>query len=218
MNNKLLQRISRIPKHSVLLIGIILFIFVFPLINKGFTSQIFITVSYSIMLLSVGAIIEQKTKWLIKIIIIAIFLQWIAFFITFESFPILDIISFVFSMTTFIITTFIMIQQIVLSRRVDAKLILESIIGYLLIGVIFTLVNVLITIFNPNAIGFTNADAHIGEIIYYSFVTVTTIGYGDISPISQFARSSAILFGLIGQLYLTIIIAFIIGKYLNSKN
>jgi hypothetical protein len=218
MNNKLFQRISRIPKHSVLLIGIILFIFVFPLINKGFASQIFITVSYSIMLLSVGAIIEQKTKWLIKIIIIAIFLQWIAFFITFESFPILDIISFVFSMTTFIITTFIMIQQIVLSRRVDAKLILESIIGYLLIGVIFTLVNVLITIFNPNAIGFTNANAHIGEIIYYSFVTVTTIGYGDISPISQFARSSAILFGLIGQLYLTIIIAFIIGKYLNSKN
>jgi hypothetical protein len=218
MNNKLFQRISRIPKHSVLLIGIILFIFVFPLINKGFASQIFITVSYSIMLLSVGAIIEQKTKWLIKIITIAIFLQWIAFFITFESFPILDIISFVFSMTTFIITTFIMIQQIVLSRRVDAKLILESIIGYLLIGVIFTLVNVLITIFNPNAIGFTNANAHIGEIIYYSFVTVTTIGYGDISPISQFARSSAILFGLIGQLYLTIIIAFIIGKYLNSKN
>jgi len=218
MNNRLLQRISRIPKHSVLLFGIILFIFVFPLIDKGFTSQIFITISYSIMLLSVASIIEQKTKWLVKLIIIAIVAQWIAFFIDNNNFPILDFIAFVFSMTTFIITTFIMIQQIVLSRRVDAKLILESIIGYLLIGVVFTLVNVLITIFNPNAIGFTNTSAHIGEIIYYSFVTVTTIGYGDISPISQLARSAAVLFGLIGQLYLTIIVAFIIGKYLNSKN
>jgi len=110
-----------------------------------------------------------------------------------------------------------MIQQIVLSRRVDAKLVLESIIGYLLIGVIFTLVNVLIVLFNVHAIGFSDENVHVGEIIYYSFVTVTTIGYGDISPVSQLARSAAVLFGLIGQLYLTIIIAFIIGKYLNSK-
>ncbi|MCK5856970.1 MAG: two pore domain potassium channel family protein [Bacteroidales bacterium] len=217
MKNKLIQQISSIPKHSLLLLGIVLFIFVFPLLIHGFASQVLITISYTIMLLSVGSIIEQKTKWLYKLVFVAILLQWITFFITYEDNPIIEIISFSFSLVIFIITTFIMIQQIISSKKVDVTLVLEAIIGYLLIGIIFTLLNVLIILINPSAIGFSSAKPFIGEVIYYSFVTVTTIGYGDISPISQIARSTAILFGLIGQLYLTIVIAFIIGKYLNLK-
>jgi hypothetical protein len=80
------------------------------------------------------------------------------------------------------------------------------------------LVNVLIVSVKPEAIGFATNNPGLDEIIYYSFVTYTTIGFGDISPVSPAARVVAIAFGLIGQLYLTIIIAFIVGKFLNKQS
>ena len=207
-----------VPKHSILLLGIILFVFVFPLFEKGELKEYLVTLSYTLMLLSVGSIIELKSKLLLYLIVFAVIFQWVTFFIDHHRFYYIIYISFTFSLFVFIIAIYKMITQIISSKEVDARLIIETIIGYLLIGVIFTLINVLLESYNHQAIGFINESPTLGDIIYYSFITFTTIGYGDISPISQAARGFAILFGLGGQLYITIIIAFIIGKYLNSKN
>lgn len=49
------------------------------------------------------------------------------------------------------------------------------------------------------------------EMIYYSFVTLTTLGYGDIVPVSPSARSLATLEALTGQLYLTVLVARLVG-------
>ncbi|WP_158614374.1 ion channel [Ancylomarina euxina] len=56
----------------------------------------------------------------------------------------------------------------------------------------------------------------ISDIVYYSFVCMTTIGFGEIIPQSQIAKSLSIFSGIVGQFYLTIIMALIIGKLLNS--
>jgi len=52
------------------------------------------------------------------------------------------------------------------------------------------------------------------ELIYFSFVTVTTLGYGDISPASPFARSLAIFEAIVGQLYVAIFIARLVGLHI----
>jgi hypothetical protein len=54
------------------------------------------------------------------------------------------------------------------------------------------------------------------EWMYYSFVTLTTLGYGEITPLSQVARSLAIGEALVGQLYLAILIARLVGKEMSS--
>ena len=51
------------------------------------------------------------------------------------------------------------------------------------------------------------------DFVYFSFITLTSVGYGDISPIHPFAKAAAILISIAGQLYLTILIAIIIGKF-----
>jgi hypothetical protein len=50
-------------------------------------------------------------------------------------------------------------------------------------------------------------------VLYYTFVTYTTTGYGDILPASQFAKTFTILIGISGQLYVAIIIALLVGKF-----
>ena len=66
-----------------------------------------------------------------------------------------------------------------------------------------------------------NFDIHknfsISDYNYYSFVTLSTLGYGDISPQIPISKSLAILETIVGQLYLTIIIALLVGKLLSTQ-
>ena len=57
----------------------------------------------------------------------------------------------------------------------------------------------------------------LSEYLYYGFVTLSTLGYGDITPTAPLARSLSIFVAIGGQLYLVIVMAMIIGKFLNSQ-
>ncbi len=52
--------------------------------------------------------------------------------------------------------------------------------------------------------------------MYYSLVTITTLGYGDIFPVSTAAKSCAILEAVIGQLYLVITVAWLVGAHISQ--
>ena len=54
--------------------------------------------------------------------------------------------------------------------------------------------------------------------VYFSFTTLTTLGYGDVIPILPVARTLAISEALIGQLYPSILIAFLLGMALQARN
>jgi hypothetical protein len=147
-------------------------------------------------------------------IIVAIALIWLMFL---ADSKLNRYLAFLFSVLVFTVATVVMVMQIVSSKTVTGKVIIETICGYLLIGVIFGFLNTVILWINPEAIKLGNSKP-MSDIMYYSFITVTTIGYGDISPATSGAKSLSILFGVISQLYLTIIMALIIGKFLNDKS
>ena len=56
------------------------------------------------------------------------------------------------------------------------------------------------------------------ELMYFSYITLMTIGYGDITPITPLAQKATVFIGLIGQFYLVIITAIIVGKYISQSN
>jgi len=123
--------------------------------------------------------------------------------------------SFLFSGIVFTIVSILLILQIARTKEINLEVVIEAISGYLLIGIIATILNSIILIFNPDAI--SNIQ-DIGDTIYFSFITLTTIGYGEIIPISPMARNISLITGITGQLYLTIIIAVIVGKVSSSSN
>jgi hypothetical protein len=56
--------------------------------------------------------------------------------------------------------------------------------------------------------------AKIEELLYFSYITILSIGYGDIYPMTDMARKATVLFGMIGQFYLVIVTAVVIEKYI----
>lgn len=99
---------------------------------------------------------------------------------------------------------------------VTLEVIIDSVVGYLLLGFAFTLIVTIVSVWIPDAynVSFTYSGKTVLENnIYYTFITFTTAGYGDILPTHPISKSLATLISVSGQLYLAIIIAMLVGKY-----
>ena len=98
-----------------------------------------------------------------------------------------------------------------------------GIAGYLLIGVTWTFAYQLVVEQVQGAIHFESSLTAIparqpNHLIYFSFATLTTVGYGDAYPVHPVARSLAIAEALIGQLYLAILISSLVGMALQTRS
>jgi len=98
---------------------------------------------------------------------------------------------------------------------------------YLLIAITFALVYGLIDFLDPAAFSFgvvqeANAARFPGrdgfaELIYFSFVTLTTLGYRDFVPVASVARSASALEAVIGQIYLAVFVARLVGLHMRQN-
>jgi len=131
----------------------------------------------------------------------------------------LGIITFTLNMLFFIMVTIALIAHVAGAKEVYGSTLLCAINSYLLIGLTLSILFLITNLFFPGS--FNQAETTKGgfsTFVYYSFVTLTTLGYGDITPLTALARSLSIFTALFGQLYLVIIMAILIGKYLFNKN
>ncbi len=111
--------------------------------------------------------------------------------------------------------------------RISSEKIYGAVCAYLLIGFLFASVYGFVALVDPNAFAFSDAlkaelagrsgEQGFGIFTYYSFVTMSTLGYGDISPISSTACTIAWMHAVLGQLYLAIMIAGLVGSHIASK-
>ena len=87
-----------------------------------------------------------------------------------------------------------------------------AVVLYLLLGLIWAVAYAILDAQVPGAFaGLPRADRSIADWAYFSFVTLTTVGYGDITPVARLARTLAILEALVGQLYPAVIIARLVS-------
>jgi hypothetical protein len=117
----------------------------------------------------------------------------------------------------FSVTIFAIAKRISDSSTVDHSVISGSICIYLLLGLIWFFFYQIIYFFDPNAFNHPEELKTRLSLFYFSFTTLTTVGYGDITPINPFAMTFSNMEAIIGQLYLTIVIARLVGLY-NPNN
>jgi len=124
----------------------------------------------------------------------------------------LNILTFFLNTLFFIIVTVALVSHVASTSTVYGFTLLCAINSYLLIGLTLSILFLILDIFLPDRV-----TGSLSSYIYYGFVTLTTLGYGDITPDTAVARSLSTFTALFGQLYLVIIMALIIGKYLKGK-
>jgi len=105
-------------------------------------------------------------------------------------------------------------------RRITMDAVLSACCIYLLLGIGWAGVYGLIHRADPMAIGFPDGAGPSRddlELLYFSLITLTTVGYGDITPVSAAARMAAAIEGLVAQLYLAIVIARLVSIELAQR-
>jgi len=109
---------------------------------------------------------------------------------------------------------FKIIIQLLKKETVDVDAILGAVGGYVLIGLSGSFVNAFISIIYPEAFNIPVIYDSVYNFVYFTFVSYTTLGYGDITPRIPQSQAISVLLALIGQIYLTILVAILIGKFL----
>ncbi len=115
----------------------------------------------------------------------------------------------------------LLLRYIVRAKQVTADILYGSVCVYLLVGMLFAMIYTFLDLLNPAAFAVSTAAASSspseGALAYYSFVTLTTLGYGDIIPVSGYARTFAFLEAIIGVLYVAILISRLVSLYITQS-
>jgi hypothetical protein len=108
------------------------------------------------------------------------------------------------------------IVRSILMGRVTRHAILGAVCGYLLLGIVWSLLYTAVETLAPRSFriagsGGESGPADHGTLSYYSFVTLSTVGYGDITPTTPLARTLSWIEAVAGQLYLAVLVAGLVG-------
>lgn len=112
-------------------------------------------------------------------------------------------------------------RQVLLTGAVDFNKIIGSICIYLLIGMAWAVAYLLVERLFPGSVPALSGDhwrEHVQDALYFSYVTLTTLGYGDISSTQPLARYLAYMQAIVGQFYVAIVVASLIGARMSGDS
>jgi hypothetical protein len=203
-------------RFFVLLIAILCYLLAGPFLQPFLRFRLLISLLLTFLLLSaVYAVSEQKKIALIATALAVPWwlLQWTSHIV--EN-PALHIAT---SLLQIIFLSYVIVNSIrflARSREVDFNIVISSIVGYLLLALVWAEVYTIMEIVSPGSFNFavipTAAEEY--RFIYFSFVTITTLGYGDILPATNLARAVSMLEAFIGQVYLVVLVAKLVGTHI----
>lgn len=122
----------------------------------------------------------------------------------------------------YMMVTFELIKQVWRSKIITKNVIIGLMSGYICLGMIGFFIFLAIEISSPGSFSGIGLNMHestsqIDSFLYFSYITLLTIGYGEIIPVTLLARKATMLVGLAGQFYMVILTAIIVGKYISQS-
>jgi hypothetical protein len=103
------------------------------------------------------------------------------------------------------------IKDLLVRKDVDIYALVEAINGYLLLGIMFISLVAFCDLNLPDS--YNAAGKNEMELVYYTMITLTTAGYGDITPQLPISQSLSMLIAVTGQFYVAVIVAILVGKF-----
>ena len=98
-------------------------------------------------------------------------------------------------------------------RRVTTQTVLGALCIYVLIGLVFANFDYGVQLVSGNSFFAQPGQHGPADFVYFSYITMATVGYGDLSPATGLPRTNAVLEALIGQIFLVVLVARLVGMY-----
>lgn len=208
-------------RYYYLLISIILFLIVPPFTYTFWFGTFSIYLLLSFVIISCVLILFDNSRYSsygIGLLVISLIITWFTLNPVIKESRILESFRALLLFLLLSATAVKVIRSIFKLKKINAKVLAASVGAYLLLGLAGAMLFGLVDLFYPESF---NYNFHYGggyDMMYYSFVTLSTLGYGDITPSTPQGQASAILVSVTGQLYLAILMATLVGKFLKDSD
>jgi len=217
-----------ILRHRLLifLVALLTLLIVFPFLAERYAGYHAVVELFFSFLLIIGIYTVSSNRDILTVaVLLALLTITLIWFNTALQTRGLLLASLLLEITFFVLTTVVILSHVLQYKKVTADKIYGAICGYLLIGIIWALIYTALENYIPGSfnfhygleaslVGTYSHPLYFAQFIYYSFVTLTTLGYGDITPLSYPARAFSSLEAVIGQLYVAVLISRLVGLHI----
>lgn len=132
----------------------------------------------------------------------------------------LEFIHLILMLVFFVSTAYQTTKQVILAGKVNSNTILGAICLYMLLGLIWALIYTLAQLYFGDAFKGLNSTSEwylvFPDLVYFSFVTLTTLGFGDVVPNLPMTRFLVYFQAIVGQFYLAVLVASLVGSRMSS--
>ena len=204
-----------------LLVALVLLFVSFPFVEEVKGGDVIVSILLSLVLLSaVLAVADRKGVFFIALALAipAIAGRWINHFWPAVVPPPVFLVA-ALALIAFVVAN--LLRFVLRSPSVNTEVLCASISAYLMLGLLWTVAYWLVAQVTPNAFSFNTGPKETMSgfnAFYFSFITLSTVGYGDIAPASRIARWLAATEAMTGLLYVTVLIARLVSLYSTPKS
>ena len=164
--------------------------------------------------------LAKSTKWLIIGLVLVSTGIVCSYLFVFSENPVLVYIALISDLLFLILTIIIATKQVVSLETINLHNIAGAICVYILLGIIWAVLYLLAYTLIPDSFsGIHESDQQIllHDFLYFSFVTLTTLGYGDLLPLSATAKTLAFVEAIFGQFYIATLVAGLVAVHISGR-
>jgi hypothetical protein len=190
-----------------------------PILNRFLAARIFLDLFLTAIAVSMIYTISSKKRHVIVGVLLAIVMllsMWLQYTYPSKGIAAIGMIAGVL-FTGLIIANFLafMFQ----SDEVTRNVIYAALLSYLVAALMWAFLYTFLELVDPASFNIDLGKPQGNFLIfqYYSFVTITTLGYGDITPVTEVAKTFSALEAVVGQLYLVVVVAWLVGMHVSRK-
>ncbi len=218
----------RVARHAVLLVTLLSLYIINPFVQEFFSSRpglVLLDLLVSTTLLVVTYEVHRSKRVLLVATVLAVPAiagRWASYAVYTDW---LSVFSHCFGFLFLAFTAGAILLNVLRPTRVTGDIVNGAVCVYMLVGLAWAFLFSLLEVLQPGSFNLPELSAdplgpaslevrRLSVFMYYSLVTLTTLGYGDITPVTPLARNLAAFEAVMGQLYIAILVARLVGLHI----
>jgi len=219
LHSKSLQTLLHSKERFLILMSLMMALLVLgPILEQYVTIRKLIDVFLTAIVLTMLYTITAKKRvfyfgWFLAILMLLSL--WLKYFVSYDLFATVSMMVGAFFT---VLVTSQTVQFIIRSKTVTREVVYAAMLVYFLLAQLWAMVYTFLDRIDPASFNLPGGQGDFLLFEYYSFVTLTTLGFGDITPLTKVAKAFSVLEAVVGQLYLVVVVAGFVGMLVARRS